>query len=65
MEFDELRLKGKTPDFYRDFGMKAGIWIAKMPKPFASNYFYFSILGSETVNVVPFPNSVSNVIVPL
>ena len=65
MEFDELCLKGKTFAFLQSFGMKAGITIAKMPKTFAPKKYYLSIIGSETVKTVPFPYSVSNVIVPL
>jgi hypothetical protein len=44
---------------------KAGKWLTKNARAIRSTIFYFSIIGSETVNVVPFPYLVSNVIVPL
>lgn len=42
-------------------------WMKQMPVPKLQKWFKFIqlIMGSETVNAVPFPNSVSKVIVPL
>jgi len=31
-------MQGKSLAFFASFGKVAGIWIAKMPKPFAADY---------------------------